>query len=455
VGAGAVIGDQAVAVQGAAPPVARPVTPTPRQVEDRFDDNADAVDVLKKSAPIGVFFLIAYILIDSRTPISSGTITVSAYHWLALATVMFFFGLTWVPGFRAHWRFWSLSCCILLISLMIAADARTGESMASYLTIVLCPFATASFVVWGWRWQLTLVGACILLYLAGEVLVPHGRPFELHRMLGLIAALTLSQVTAVFLERYRRRSHRQMMELAEAAAFRETQIATMTHDIRNPLATLVGLVTLLMEEEIDDRQRWNLLNRVWSTTASMDLLVKNVLDLYLLEEQRLRPNRRMIDANAVVAETAEQIGIEARLKGLKLQVELGSLPRSNLDPLHLERIVANLIAGAIKRTDAGTIAVRTHHQSGALIIEVSDSGPEVSDSEIEAIFERPELSSGAKSAALSRFIANALVRANGGRIEASPAANGGLALTVRLADSEAAAEVSELPSEVIAFASNA
>jgi signal transduction histidine kinase len=442
VGAGAAIGNHTAAVQGTVQPVARPVTPTPRQVEDRFDDNTEAVDVLKKSAPIGVFFLIAYILIDSRTTISSGTITVSPYHWLALATVMFFFGLTWMPGFHAHWRFWSLACCILLISLMIAAGASTGEATASYLTIVLCPFATASFVVWGWRWQLTLVGACLVLYVAAEVLVPHGRPFELHRTLGLVAALTLSQVTAVFLERYRRRSHRQMMELAEAAAFRESQIATMTHDIRNPLATLLGLVTLLMDEEIDDRQRWNLLNRVWSTTASMDLLVKNVLDLYLLEERRLRPNRRMIDANAVVAETADQIGIEARLKGLKLRVGLGALPRSNLDPLHLERIVANLISGAIKRTDAGAIVIRTFNQGDALMIEVSDSGPDATATEMEAIFERPQLTSGAKSAALSRYIASALVEANGGRIEARAAEGGGLTLTIKLPNNKSLPESS-------------
>jgi signal transduction histidine kinase len=450
VGAGTALENRALAVQGAAGPVARPVTPTPRQVEDRFDDNAEAVDVLKKSAPIGVFFLIGYILIDSRTPISSGTITVSPYYWLALATVLFFFGLTWMPGFRAHWRFWSLACCVLLMILMIVAGAGTGEATASYLTIVLCPFATASFVVWGWRWQLTLVGTCLVLYVAAEVLAPHGRPFELHRMLGLVAALTLSQVTAVFLERYRRRSHRQMMELAEAAAFRESQIATMTHDIRNPLATLVGLVTLLMDEEIDGRQRWNLLNRVWSTTASMDLLVKNVLDLYLLEEQRLRPNRRMIDANAVVAETAEHIGIEAELKGLKLRVDLGSLPRGNLDPLHLERIMANLIVSAIKRSPIGVIAIRTSHQDGTLLIEVTDSGPVMTAAEMEAIFDRPELASGAKSPALSRYIANALVQANGGRIEPRAGESGGLSLTVKLPDGKSLPDVP--PSVAVAVA---
>jgi len=452
VGAGAAIGNRTAVLQSA-PPVTRPLTPTPRQVEDRFDDDSEAVDVLKKSAPIGVFFLIAYILIDSRTAISSGTITVSPYHWLALATVLFFFGLTWMPGFRAHWRFWSLACCILLISLMIAAGASTGEATASYLTIILCPFATASFVVWGWRWQLMQVGACLILYVAAEILMPHLRSFELHRMLGLVAALTLSQVTAVFLERYRRRSHQQMMELAEAAAFRESQIATMTHDIRNPLATLLGLVTLLMDEEIDDRQRWNLLNRVWSTTASMDLLVKNVLDLYLMEEQRLRPNRRMIDANTVVAEAAEQIGIEARLKGLKLRVELGTLPRGNLDPLHLERIVANLIAAAIKRTDTGAIAIRTFYQGDALAIEVTDSGPDVTATEMEAIFERPQLNSGAKSVALSRYIASALAHANGGLIKARAAQGEGLTLTVKLPNSKSLPE--QPPSLPVAVASSA
>jgi len=433
VGAGAAVGNRTVAVSEALRQrLARPLTPTPLQVEEQFNDNSEAIDVLKKSAPIGVFFLIAYILMDSRTPLSSGTITVSPYHWMALATILFFFGLTWLPAFRAHWRVWSLVCCLAIMSLMIETSAVTGEVTARYVTIILCPFATASFVIWGWRWQLGLVVACFLLYIAAEILAPIGRPFELHRMLGLIAALTLSQVTAVFLGRYRSRLHRQLTELAEAAAFRETQIATMTHDIRNPLATLVGLVTLLIEDDLDDQQRGNLLSRVWSTTASMDLLVKNVLDLYLLEEQRLRPNRRMIDANAVVAETAEQAGIEARLKGLKLAIELGNLPRANLDPLHLERITANLLASAIKRTAAGEVALRTFERDEWIVIEVSDSGPAASAAEVEHIFERPSLTSGAKSPALSRYIASALIHSNGGTIDARVGEGWGLTLAVSL-----------------------
>jgi signal transduction histidine kinase len=435
-GAGAALGERGVPMGGAiAQPMRRPITPTPRQVKERFDDNTEAIGVLKKSAPIGVFFLIGYILIDSRTPLSSGTITVSPFHWMALATVMFFFGLTWLPAFRAYWRLWSLLCCVMIIGLMIAASAgtaRIAEVTSRDLTIALCPFATASFVVWGWRWQLSLVVACALLYIAAEMAVPIGRPFELHWMLGLIAALTLSQVLAVFLGRYRDRLHRQLIELAEAAAFRETQIATMTHDIRDPLASLTGLVSLLAENNLDEQRRADLMSRVWATTSSMDLLVKNIVDLYLLEEQRLKATPRVIDVNGVVAEAAEQMSVQARLQGLKLRVELGSLPPARVDPLHLERIAANLIASAIKRSAAGVIVVRTIDRGEAVNIEISDSGPEVKVPEIERMFARPSMASGANPAALSRFIAGALVAANGGHTDARSGDRCGVTLIASL-----------------------
>jgi signal transduction histidine kinase len=223
------------------------------------------------------------------------------------------------------------------------------------------------------------------------------------------------------------------MQLAEAAAFRETQIATMTHDIRNPMATLAGLVTLLVEEDLDDKERNNLLARVWSTTTSMDLLVKNVLDLYLLEEQRIRPNWRLVDANSVVAETAEHCKIEARLKGLRVRVELGGLPKANLDPLHLERIIANLLTSAVRRTPTGEVRLQTSQRDSWIVIEVSDTGPEATPGEIETIFSRPNLAvEGARSSALGRYIAHALVRADGGEIRARVEGGWGLNLIVQL-----------------------
>jgi signal transduction histidine kinase len=415
------------------PASSRPAVMTARQVVEEFDDNAEAIDILKKSAPIGIFFLVAFIAVDSRLGPTHVPVLATPYHWIALATVLLFFGLNWMPGFRAHWRLWSLVTCIVMISLVVKISGITGESDTRYITIILCPFATAAFVIWGWRWQLSLIVACFFLYIIAEGVIPHGQRFDTHKALGLFAALTLSQFTAVFLDRYRRKLKRQLIQLAEAAAFRETQIATMTHDIRNPLATLVGLVTLLVEDELAEKERSNLLARVWSTTTSMDLLVKNVLDLYLLEEQRLRPNWRVIDANSVVSEVADHCGIEARLKGLKLRLELGGVPRANLDPLHLERIIANLLTSAIRRTPAGEVRLRTSQRGEWILIEVGDTGPEATPNEIDHIFERPNLTvDGARSSALGRYIANALIQADGGKIQAKVDEGWGLNLVVQL-----------------------
>ncbi|HVN89384.1 MAG TPA: HAMP domain-containing sensor histidine kinase [Candidatus Binataceae bacterium] len=407
---------------------------TARQVVLELDDNTEAVDILKKSGPIGIIFVVALLVVDARSRVvTEHEYFISPYHWFGLLTVLLFFGFTWLPGFRAHWRGLSLLCCIAMISWIIRISAITHEPTTRYITIILCPFATAAFVIWGWRWQLALIIACSLLYTIAELLVPIGPRFDPHRVLGMTAALVLSQFTAVFLDRYRRKLKRQLMQLAEAAAFRETQIATMTHDIRNPLATLVGLVTLLVEDDLDDKDRANLLARVWSTTTTMDLLVKNVLDLYLLEEQRLRPNCRIIDPNAVVTETAEHCAIEARLKGLKIRLELGGVPKANIDPLHLERIIANLLTSAVRRTSAGEVRIRTFQRGEQVMIEVADTGPEASPSEVERIFKRPNLSvDGARSSALGRYIAHALVEADGGTIDARTGDGWGLTLAVQL-----------------------
>jgi signal transduction histidine kinase len=414
-------------------PATRPRLITPRQIEEEFDDDLEAIDILKKSGPVGIFFLVAYIATDWHSHLGPSSALVTPYHWVALAIVLAFFGLTWLPGFRAHWRGWSLTTCVMMIILVVRISAITHDGETRYITIILCPFATAAFVIWGWRWQLSLVVACFFLEVLAEAAVPIAPRFDVHRMLGLLAALTLSQFTAVFLDRYRRRLRRQLMQLAEAAAFRETQIATMTHDIRNPLATLVGLVTLLVEDELDDKERSNLLARVWSTTTSMDLLVKNVLDLYLLEEQRLRPNWRMVDANSVVAEAAEHCNIEARLKGLRMRVDLGGLPKANLDPLHLERIIANLLTSAVRRTPAGEVRLQTSQRGDWIIIEVRDTGPEATPIEIERIFSRPNLAiEGARSSALGRYIAHALVEADGCKIQARVEDGWGLNLIVQL-----------------------
>ena len=112
---------------GPAAAPARPPRVTARQIEQQFDDNLEAIDILKKSGPVGIFFLVAYIFIDWRLSHGTNALLVSPYHWLALTTVLLFFGLTWLRVFRAHSRGLSLLTCIVMIILIIRISAVTKE----------------------------------------------------------------------------------------------------------------------------------------------------------------------------------------------------------------------------------------------------------------------------------------------------------------------------------------
>jgi len=338
----------------------RPVA-ADRRVLLEIDHDAEAISTLKVAGPIAIFFLAAY---GAVVVFLVGEHGLTQYHYAAFAIITLFFGLTWLSVFRRYWKAWTLTTCVTIIALFIRIASLGHNPELAFIAIILCPFATAAFVMWGPRWQGMLNLGCLAMFGAAELAVPSHDQYTIYRSLGFAAALVLSWFTAVFLDRYRGKLRAQMEQLAAAAKFRERQIGTMTHDIRNPLATLVGLVTLLEEDELSEKETTHLLARVGSTSRAMDLLVKNVLDMYLLEEDNLQPHPRVIDPNVIVQEVADVYGREARLKGLRMRTELGGMPRGSLDPLHLERIVANLLSNGIQRTESGEGVLRTFLSGG-------------------------------------------------------------------------------------------
>jgi signal transduction histidine kinase len=403
----------------------RPVA-ADRRVLLEIDHDAEAISTLKVAGPIAIFFMAAY---DAVEVIQGGSHELTPYHYAALAIITLFFGLTWLNGFRRYWKAWTLITCIVIIALLIKIAALGRNPELAFVAIILCPFATAAFVMWGQLWQGMLNLGCLAMFGAAELLIPSQDQYTIYRWLGFLAALVLSWFTAVFLDRYRGKLRAQMEQLAAAGKFRERQIGTMTHDIRNPLATLVGLVTLLEEDELSEKETNHLLARVGSTSRAMDLLVKNVLDMYLLEEDDLQPHPRVVDPNVIVQEVADVYVREARLKGLRMRTELGRMPRGSLDPLHLERIVANLLSNGIQRTESGELVLRTFLSGGKVIIEVQDAGPQLNQLQFSRLFERPlQDRQGMGSSGWKLYIARALTETNGGTVSARLHANRGMTL---------------------------
>ena len=308
---------------------------------------------------------------------------------------------------------------VFLMAMFFLISRETGDPESRFLSVMLCPLATAAFVSWGTRWQFAMNLTAALSYAVGVYLVPIETPYGMYRWMGLVTALIFAQYTAIFIDRYRRRLSKQVEDLEEAARFRQTQIATMAHDIRSPVAALSGYVNLLEEADINPKERADLLGRIGSTAWSMDLVVSNVLDYYEAQDDDIIAAPVELDPNQLLSDVAEDCALQARRQRLNLRIEVTRLPECKLDRRHFERIVKNMLAFAIARIGTGDVLLRAGMRNDAIAVEVSDSGPSLSPPEMEALFERPN-KNGNRTAArgLGLYVARAMAEAAGGRVEA-------------------------------------
>jgi signal transduction histidine kinase len=399
-----------------------------------IDSDENAIRVLKLSGPVAVLFMLAYLVASDRGA-GPGRSALTETHWVALGATVGFFGLTWLPAFRRHWRPWTLLFSILIMSLFVRIGMITGDTVSPFVAVLLCPVAGASFVRWSPRWQAVMNVACLAEFaVATHVLSFHVPLFLLYRWLGLGAALCLAQFTAVFLHDYDRRLRSQFDLLTDAAQFRERQVAMLAHDIRNPLSSITGFVGLLEDDpELGEAERREMLTRIGLATRMMDLIVGNVLDYANIEEGRLTPSRRPVDLNVITLEVANESLRRAQRRRVRFHTQLNRVPEVNCDPHHLERILRNLMVHAIDRAEQGQVLVSSDCHDGWVRIEVTDSGPGLETTALEDLM-RPPPSSTVRAwpSIVGMFVARSLVEANGGHIEAHSDDHAGLTITFEL-----------------------
>jgi signal transduction histidine kinase len=385
-------------------------------VPPRLSNDESAVQVLRAGSSIAILFLVVY-LIDDLWSHRSGSLATVIFHWVTVIAALLFFGATWTKEFRHYWKLWNLFFCIVVISIFIMISAQTREGDSRFVAVLLFPLATAAFVNWGWRWQALMGLACVALYAIAEFFVPISGG-SIHRWMGLLAGIALAEFTAFFMGLYRERLDAQVDQLIQAAAFRETQIATMAHDIRSPVAAIAGFVDLLDDEDLSEEDRKDILARIGTTAWSMDLTVSNVLDLYQIAGGKVSAAPMRLDPNRIVADAASNCAAQAVHKGLNLTVSYGEVPRGNFDPRHLERIARNMVAYSISRIESGEVRLRTRPINNGIAIEVEDDGPAPTDQELASLYARPEANGNrASKAMLGLHVARALAESVGGGVK--------------------------------------
>ena len=241
-----------------------------------------------------------------------------------------------------------------------------------------------------------------------------------------------SQITLA-LERVRLASEAQSAQLKiETEQLRNTLLSAISHDLRTPLAAIVGASSSLIRhgDKLDEHARRELGQAIYDESLRMSGLANNLLDMARLEAGAVVLNRQWQPLEEVVG--GALAGMSTRMVNHPVLVKLShDLPLVEIDSLLIERVFANLLENAVKYTPPGTrIEIFGTSDRNELVVTVSDHGHGIPAGEEKQIFEkfhRVASEGNQGGAGLGLTICRSIVEAHGGRIWADNSPFGGAA----------------------------
>jgi len=235
-----------------------------------------------------------------------------------------------------------------------------------------------------------------------------GATSERHR---LLAEISSDQFEALAAE-----NARLLREAQQSVQVREQILAIVSHDLRNPLSTILMTAGVLAKRGTSS----DAIGRIRRAADRMLRLIEDLLDFASIEVGTLAIRRQPENASALVREIA--ISFEAILKesGLELRTEVAPLiPTAFCDRDRVIQVLSNLVGNASKATLAGGhIVVRVEPLGTDLMFAVADDGPGISDEDVKHLFERYWRGGQAeyRGTGLGLAISKGIVAAHGGRL---------------------------------------
>ena len=210
------------------------------------------------------------------------------------------------------------------------------------------------------------------------------------------------------------------------------QLASLSHEFRTPLNGVMGMARLLEGTRLTAEQK-TYVTALHDSGQHLLTLVNDVLDFAKLGAGRveLHPDRTEIEG--LLRSVAELLSPRAHEKGLEIAWAAPAIPVAiQADEARLRQILLNFAGNAVKFTERGGVLITAHVTAPDQVrFAVEDTGPGVSDSDRDRIFEAFAQADAAHAdlggAGLGLAIARRLARAMGGEVGVDPASTGGAA----------------------------
>jgi PAS domain S-box-containing protein len=212
-------------------------------------------------------------------------------------------------------------------------------------------------------------------------------------------------------------------ELKKLQQMREEWTSVIAHDLRQPIGVIASAADFLPELHAADmgEKELGFARRIAASARTLGRMVDDLLDLSLLEADRLKLERAWIDPRGLVSETVERLSHVTGRGRVKVS-ERGKMARVFADPMRVDQVLGNLISNAVKYGEENAeILVEMDRHEDEVELSVTNRGRGIAPEDLPRVFGRfvrtkTARGSGAPGLGVGLYIAKGLIEAHGGRM---------------------------------------
>ena len=252
-----------------------------------------------------------------------------------------------------------------------------------------------------------------------------------------VATVSVMQDVGRLRELERRRLEQALFESEKLAATGRLA-ASIAHEINNPLEAIQNALYLLVKRTPDDDPNASFLAIAMKETERMSRILRQMLGFY-------RPAADLVptDLNALIEEAETLVAKRLRERNVKIEKLLEpALPKVLASADQIKQVILNLILNAAEAMAKGgliTVKTESHHdaasgfiRTGAVQVQVADTGPGISEEYLSHIFEPFFSTKGEKGTGLGLWVSLGIAQSHGGRLQVRNRPGGGTVFSMTL-----------------------
>ncbi|MEE8424767.1 MAG: ATP-binding protein, partial [Elusimicrobiota bacterium] len=210
-----------------------------------------------------------------------------------------------------------------------------------------------------------------------------------HQLLSPAKQTVLGVVTAI---------HDVTLEM-ELDKMKEEFLHSITHDLRNPLGSILGFLEFLRKgvAGVLNAQQKSMVDSMLKSSNRLLTMVNNILDVAKMESGKVEVRLKEASISGLASHSLEILGSLAQRRAIELKLDADEEFTIPVDASQIERVITNLVGNAIKfAPDDGHVVARVKEKDGMVEVCVQDDGPGIPATHIEKVFGKFEQVPGQK-----------------------------------------------------------